>query len=249
MSASKSEIEQVFFPDWNLPKGVRSCFTYRRGGISEKPYSSFNLGSNVGDNPSNVHRNRALLKRTCDLRIEPLWLTQVHGNKVIDSCEYQASVEADACITSTPGLACVITVADCLPVLLSDIFGNQVAAVHAGWRGIEKNILSDAVRCFKAAPSEIKAWIGPSISRNKYKVGEALRKRFQSLPSFSEEDFDKNGSGFLFDLKSYAFRELKRCGVREIRLDRRCVHEEKQLFYSYRRDGQSGRMAALIWKT
>ena len=178
--------EQIHLPDWNPARGVRCCFTYRKGGFSKNPYASFNLGANVGDNPADVQKNRRTLKQVCGLETEPLWLTQVHGDKIVDSSEYKPAIEADGCITSIPGLACVITVADCLPILISDSYGDQVAAVHAGWRGIEKNILSNAIRSFKTAPSKLRVWIGPSISRSKYVVNEELKTRFESLPSFSE---------------------------------------------------------------
>ena len=248
MRANLSLRKPILVPDWDPPEGVNCCFTNRKGGVSKKPYSSFNLAANVRDNSADVQNNRRILKQVCGLETEPLWLTQVHGNKIVDSSKYKPAIKADGCITSISGLACVVTVADCLPILITDIYGDQVAAIHAGWRGIEKNILSNAVHSFSAAPCKLRVWIGPSISRNKYEVNADLKKRFECLPSFSEKDFDKKGPKFLFDLKSYAFRELRRCGVEQVETDRRCVYTEKQLFYSYRRQGHCGRMAALIWK-
>ena len=248
MQASQSYIGRILAPDWNPPAGVRSCFTYRKGGFSEKPYDTFNMGSNVGDSASNVQKNRKILKKSCGLRKEPLWLTQVHGNKVVDSSRNKAGIEADGCVTSTRSLACVVTVADCLPILISDIYGNQVAAIHAGWRGLKNHILSKAIESFKSPPSDLIVWIGPSISRMNYEVDTDFKTRFESLPSFSENDFYKNGRKLFFDLKGYASRELRRCGVENVKLNERCVHAEKRFFYSYRREGNCGRMAALIWK-
>lgn len=237
----------VLTPDWRAPPRVRAAFTTRQGGVSAAPYASLNLGTHVGDAPAAVAANRAALARSLELPSEPWWLEQVHGDEVIALDDPAPGRRGDAAITARAGVVAVVMVADCLPVLLCDRAGRQVAAVHGGWRGLAAGIVPRAVAAFGAPPAELVAWLGPAIGPRAYVVGEDLRARFLALDAAHAAAFHRDAAGWHLDLAAIAATQLSAAGVTSISHAARCVHDDAGHFFSYRRDGETGRMAALVW--
>ena len=180
--------------------------------------------------------------------MQPCWLRQVHGAAVARIDAPPATVPAaDAAITTRPGLACAVLVADCVPVLLCSDDGAEVAAVHAGWRGLDNGILARAVTAFHVPPRRLLAWIGPCIGPSAYAVGADLVNRFASRDPGSVSCFREHGASWHLDLHALTRRQLAAAGIEAIHGQPRCVHAEPAEFFSFRRDGATGRMAALIW--
>ncbi len=245
-----SEELRLLYPDWPAPKSVRACFTTRYGGHSTGPWRGFNLAQHVGDSELAVRRNRSLLTATLALADEPFWLQQVHGCEVVRLPGPTRGCAADGAITRTVGAVCAILVADCLPLLLCSADGREVAAVHAGWRGLEAGIIGRAVAAFAAPPAELLAWLGPAIGPRAYRVGDELRQRFTAEDSAHAAAFtahDDGDDGWHMSLTQIALRQLTVLGVTRVSTAQLCVSETPQDYYSFRRDGVTGRMAALIW--
>ena len=238
---------ELIDPDCFSLSHIRACFTTRVGGYSETPWNSFNLAMHVGDDPGAVERNRALLKQTLHLPEDPYWLNQTHGNRVTRIDDPPANRTADGSTSTTPGRVCAILVADCVPLLICDRAGGQVAAVHAGWRGLDAGIIAAAVDAFSAEPAHLVAWIGPTIGASSYQVGTDMRQRFVSTNAETSAAFNQRGASWYMDLVGLACHQLECTGVGAINVSDHCVHRQSDLFYSYRRDGSTGRMAALIW--
>lgn len=245
-------------PSWP-PAGVSAIMTTREGGVSHGPYASMNLGAHVGDDPAAVAHNRELLAQALSARL--VFLKQVHGCEVItltpqrlSALSAQPEAEADASVSKTPGVACVVLVADCLPVLFCSHDGRVVAAAHAGWRGLAAGVLEHTVRvlCEQAqcSPDGIYAWLGPCIGPRSFEVGPEVRAAFllgDPEPSIVAELF-RPGSRpdhWWADLPGLAQVRLRRLGLRNIESDPGCTVRDSQ-FFSYRRDGITGRMAAAI---
>jgi YfiH family protein len=197
-------------------------------------------------------KNRETLKQALQLPSEPLWLEQVHGVEVADS---QCAVEcrADASYTDKPGIVCVVMTADCLPVLLADTQGNEVAVAHAGWKGLLNGVIEAALKKFKASPDNIHAWLGPAIGPKNFEVGAEVRLAYMHEAESSEvvksafQQLENKNNKFLADIYQLARFRLNRSGVRSVSGGDYCTVENKEMFYSYRRDGVTGRMASLIW--
>lgn len=244
--------EQLFiFPDWPAPAQVRAVSTTRLGGVSLSPYDSLNLGAHVGDNPAAVAANRQRLRRLLGLPTEPAWLNQVHGNTVV-AVERHAdpAVEADAVYTGEPGRVCVVMTADCLPVLLCDRAGTGVAAIHAGWRGLRAGVIEAALARMACPPEQLLAWLGPAIGPKRFEVGEEVRQAFLSLDRENAACFRPSITGrWLADIYALARRQLHTLGVSAVYGGDWCTFTDSQRFFSYRRDGCTGRMASLIWLT
>lgn len=240
---------ELIAPDWPAPPRVRACCTTRRGGRSDGIYAHFNLGLHVGDDPAAVAANRAQLRQALALDREPCWLTQVHGTAVVAAAAAPAAAKADAACTSTRGVACAILTADCLPILLCDEAGTSVAAIHAGWRGLCKDVIGPAVAALPVASEALLAWIGPGIGAEAYAVGAPLRAQFCAVDPAYAAFFRGAGDAWHADLAGIAEWRLRRAGVWRIFRYRGCTYRERARFYSYRRDGQTGRMASLIWLT
>ena len=238
-------------PEWPAPVGVRALCTTRTGGHSEAPWNSMNLGLNCHDNPAVVYRNRALLRQL--LPAEPTWLSQEHGVTVYRhpasggaGTDLPAPV-ADAQVASRPGQICAVLTADCLPVLLCNLGGRRVAAVHAGWRGLAAGVLEQTVQAMGEAPGQLLAWLGPAIGPRRYKVGDEVRDAFLSADVAAGSAFVKSGDGWLLDLYAVARQRLARAGVNAVSGGGYCTFSEPERFYSFRRDGVTGRMATLVW--
>jgi hypothetical protein len=234
---------ELIKPDWPAPANVRAFTTTRAGGFSKDTWSSMNLGLHCGDDPLAVHRNRE--KLVSRLPAAPQWLCQVHGTQVVTHSQASGEeLEADGLVSSSPDQVCAVLTADCLPVLLCNRSGNRVAAAHAGWRGLARGVLQATVRQMKEAPVEIMAWLGPAIGAGVYQVGEDVRRAF---PEEHGICFRKNGERWLLDLYGVARRILTQLGITEIHGGCFCTFSDPERFFSYRRDGVTGRMASVIW--
>lgn len=238
--------ESLIVPDWPAPSRVKSLQTTRQGGFSTGPYASLNLGAHVGDVPLVVARNRMVL--SARLPSEPVWLNQVHGVAVSDAGQAACLPQADACISNRPGAVCVVMTADCLPVLLCDAAGTVVGAVHAGWRSLCEGVIEHTVERMGARPESLMAWLGPAIGPDAFEVGEEVRAAFIARQSAAEAAFVAGMSGKWFaDIWQLARLRLQAQGVRQIYGGEICTYADPERFYSYRRDGVTGRMGTFIW--
>lgn len=268
-------------PHWKLPAGVTALFCDRRGGHSAAPYASLNLGDHVGDCAAAVAANRALLQQHLPPGVHIQWLQQVHGTCVArldgangDHSQDQAHastqphclrqsqalpvrarpLRADAAFTRTPGIACAVLSADCLPLLLCSSRGDAVAAVHAGWRGLAAGVVEQAVGAFDVDGEELLAWLGPTIGPAAFEVGPEVRAAFAEAACAAQRTATLNcfrpcaarPGHYLADLQQLAVLRLQSLGVQQIARDSRCTFNLPQQLFSYRRDGTTGRMAALI---
>lgn len=256
-------------PAWNVSPRVRAFVTTRAGGVSLPPYGRWagdreaagglNLGLHTGDDPAHVECNRARLLSLAGARAA--WLEQVHGDVVVraDEVPLDVPVRADASVTAVPGVACLVMVADCLPVLLCDPLGRAVGAAHAGWRGLAAGIIEKTARRVAAlaqcAPATLHAYLGPAIGPAAFEVGDDVRAAF--LAAAGQEEQAATARAFvprggtsgkhLADLYALARLRLARLGVSEIAGGDLCTVTDRERFYSYRRDRVTGRMAALVW--
>jgi YfiH family protein len=221
--------------------------------VSQPPFHSFNLGGHVGDAPADVAANRKQLRKILSLPAEPYWLNQIHGTYVVDlDGEPGGLPEADASITTTPNTVCAVLTADCLPVLFCDQAGSQVAAAHAGWRGLAAGVLEAIVASFTAPPEQIIAWMGPAIGPQAFEVGDEVRQAFCEFDPVAAEAFvaipsETNEKKWLADVYQLARRRLAVVGVTAVYGGGRCTFTEADDFFSFRRDGKAGRMASLVW--
>lgn len=246
MRAAKMALELIQ-PDWPAPDNVRAFATTRKGGFSRARWSGLNLGDGCGDDPRHIIANRRVLRTY--LPAEPCWLNQVHGKRVARhhaGCAVPGP-EADAMISNAQGQVCAVLTADCLPVLLCHQSGRQVAAVHAGWRGLARGILEATVTAMDGGPGELMAWLGPAIGAQAYEVGQDVVTRFTALAAENSSAFSRHHERWLADLYLLARLALDRIGVKQVSGGRYCTYSEPDKFYSYRRDGTTGRMANVIW--
>ncbi len=235
-------------PNWPAPPGVRALTTLRGGGYSEQPFDGLNLGDHVGDDPAAVARNRALLSQSLQLPSEPVWLTQVHGRDVAEASSVPEGWVADALFSCTPGQVCAILTADCLPLLLCSRTGDRVAAVHAGWRGLAAGVIEATLDRLALPGDELMVWLGPAIGPACFEVGAEVRDTFLQRAPEAEMAFKRNRPGhWLADIYQLARLCLRRRGVAAVWGGECCTVTDKARFYSYRRDGRTGRMATLIW--
>lgn len=239
----------IIKPDWDAPAHVHAFTTTRIGGYSEAPFDSLNLADHVEDNEENVLTNRALLGEILDLPSEPLWLNQVHGAKIVCvDANFVPKTEADGSFAKIPNKICVVLTADCLPVLLTNRKGSMVMALHCGWRGLAGGIITQAHRIIARYPDEILAWLGPAISPAVYEVDDNLRNHFIDLDYSYKTVFKPNRPGhYLMDLYEIARIQLRKLGITAIYGGEHCTYREDELFYSFRRDKATGRMATMIW--
>lgn len=233
-------------PDWPAPAGVHALQTTRHGGVSSAPYDALNLGSHVSDDPLAVARNRMLLEPL--LPSEPIWLKQVHGTTVADAGSAGCLPEADACVSRHRGAVCVVMTADCLPVLLCDHNGSVVGAAHAGWRGLCSGVIETTVRALQSDPAQVLAWLGPAIGPLAFEVGAEVRDAFLAQQETAATAFTPGAPGkWHADLYRLAQLRLHAAGVTQIYGGGFCTYTDVERFYSFRRDGTTGRMASLIW--
>ncbi len=237
---------ELIRPSWPAPASVKAVSTTRLGGVSAPPWNSFNLAHHVEDDPAAVRENRRRLAEAAGLPGEPAWLDQVHGTRIAG--EGARDCTADGRFTTVPGSVCAVLTADCLPVLLCNEAGTAVAAVHAGWRGLLDGVIEAALDCFPDPPSAIMAWLGPAIGPDAFEVGDEVRQAFLQKQPGSGEAFSAHGTGkWLADLYRLAAGRLKARGVTGIYGGGYCTFTDSERFFSYRRDGRTGRMASLVW--
>lgn len=235
-------------PRWDAPKNVRAIVTTRQGGASGGPYASFNLAEHTGDDPAHVRANRALLRETLELPAEPMWLEQIHGIVVLDVSGANPKRTADGAYTDRAGVVCAVLTADCLPIFLCNRLGTEAALVHAGWRGLAAGVVDTALARFRAPRAELIAWLGPAIGAKAYEVGSEVRDAFVVGDSAANEAFTKRPTGkWSMDLYTIARQRLSAAGVRLIAGGDYCTATQADVFFSYRRDGVTGRMASLLW--
>jgi polyphenol oxidase len=244
--------ESLLEMNWSLPRGVFAACTTRLGGVSVAPWDSLNLATHVGDDFAHVAANRARLRALLNLDAEPAWLTQVHGVAVSDLDAAPPSsmpATADAAVSSRAGAACVVMVADCLPVLFCSSDGQRVGAAHAGWRGLVAGVLERTVAAMGVPPNELRAWLGPAISQEQFEVGDEVRDTFVKADRAANSRFRMNARGrWQADLVGLARLRLATLGVTDVSGGNWCTFSDRHRFYSHRRDGKGGRLAALIWR-
>ena len=239
---------QLIRPDWPAPPWVKACCTTRLGGVSTGVWASLNLGDHVGDEPGRVALNRARLSAALNLPAEPLWLKQVHGCAVAELATADLGCTADAAIARQSGAVCAVLTADCLPLLLCDRRGRRVAAVHAGWRGLAAGVIEDTISALGESPLDILAWLGPAIGPASFAVGPEVRAAFLATDPADGCAFHAGpGDCWLADLFALARARLARAGVTRVFGGGDCTYADPERFFSFRRDGVTGRMASLIW--
>ena len=232
--------------DWPAPKVVKACWTQRASGVSQAPFSSFNMGAHVGDKPEHVSANRDKLSQAIG-QASIHWLEQVHGVRVVDVAT-NYTLQADASVCRQQNQVCCVMTADCLPVFFCDQQGSQVAIAHAGWRGLANGVIQQTLNTF-ADPTQVMAYLGPAISQAAFEVGDDVRDRFLSAGAHLTAHFlEGNSKGkWMADIYGLARSFLREARVTQIYGGDRCTYTEQSHFFSYRRDGVTGRMANLIW--
>ena len=241
---------EVFNIDWPAHRNVNAITTTRLGGISRGVYRGLNLGNHVNDEKAAVEHNRKLLRTRLNLVHEPKWLNQVHGVNIVNADELFDIAEADGSYTTKRQCICAILTADCLPVFLSDLKGSTVGLFHAGWRGLADGILRKAVNAMNRKPAELIAAVGPAISQDAFEVGLEVKQQFESSFNGTSAFFaaGNEANKYYADLYGLARTQLYQLGVTSVWLPHDvCTYNDSHRFYSFRRDGQTGRMASLIW--
>lgn len=242
-------------PDWPAASRVVALSTTRSGGVSTGCYAGANLALHVADDSSAVKANREQLRLQNDELQSICWLEQIHSTVLVDASSGGEMLAADASYTSQAGLACAVMTADCLPVLVCDRQGQEVAAIHAGWRGLVGGIIESSLARFDAPPQDLLVWLGPAIGQQHFEVGEDVREAFLKASSewqrtLTDAVFRPNLESkgkFFADLYVLARLRLQAIGVSAIYGGDFCTYADEQRFYSYRRESQTGRMASLIY--
>ena len=252
----------VLAADWPAPENIRALTTLRSGpGVSEPPFDRFNLGANCGDAPAAVAENRRRLVEIAQLPAQPRWLRQVHGIAVADMDDASATSgppdgdhnpgsepATDAARSARAGIVLAVLTADCLPVLFCEAKGGEVAAAHAGWRGLAAGVLEATVRAMRSKPENLLAWLGPAAGPQAYEIGDDVRAAFVAQDARAGSAFVPTRPGhWRVDLYALARQRLVAAGVTRIHGGGLCTISDPQRYFSHRRDGRSGRMASLIW--
>ena len=238
---------KTIVPNWPAPKNVKAFASTRVGGFSTAPYQGLNLGAHVGDDLSIVEKNRDWLAQEAKMPSAPIWLNQTHSTVVAQVSDPTTQVlDADGVFTSSSQVVCSAITADCLPVLLTNTQGTQVAAVHAGWRGLANGIVENALELFSG---EVMAWLGPAIGPQAFEVGEDVLQAFVDFDSQAHQAFTpREAEGkWLADMSKLATQRLNKFGITQVFDSGLCTFQHKEDFYSYRRDGVTGRQATFIW--
>ena len=244
-------------PDWPAPWNVNALITTRQGGKSISPYDNLNLGLHVGDAEETVRQNRELMADAIGENLDYQWLTQVHGNGILtlDSGKVEESNKADAIYTCQDNIACGVLTADCLSVFFCDEAGQEIAVAHAGWRGLAAGVLEKTINQFKTETEFLLAYLGPVIGPCHYEVGDEVRQTFlnMEIEEINNEDSilfleSENSDKWMADLYGIAKIILAAKGIKNIYGEPICTYCEFNNFYSYRRDGETGRFASIIWK-
>jgi YfiH family protein len=242
-----SEIKHWLVPDWPAPATIHAATTLRTGGMSQGPYFSLNPATHVGDDPERVRQNRQIIREMLDLPAEPFWLDQIHSNRAVKSVKAISLQQADASYTDEAGIVCAVMTADCLPLLVCSMDGTQVAAIHAGWRGLLAGVIGNTVVAMQQR--NLLVWLGPAIGPDCFEVGAEVRDAFlEKSAEFNKAFKEQNNGKWLADIYQLARIELAALGIANVYGGTHCTVTEHERFYSYRRDRQTGRMATLIWR-
>lgn len=239
--------KQLLQADWPAPPNVHTLISTRQGGVSQGRFASLNVGDHVGDDPAAVAENRRRIQ--AHIPVPPAYLQQVHGNRVVEAADSLASpLQADAAFDRSGRAACAVMTADCLPVLFCNRAGSAVAAAHAGWRGLAGGVLQNTLAAMQSSGGDILAWLGPAIGPDAFEVGSDVLTAFIQADPAAEAAFEPIGHGkYLADIYLLATQILRRAGVSQIFGGQHCTVLERDRFFSYRRDGQTGRMVSAVW--
>jgi YfiH family protein len=245
-------VDGLLRPDWPAPANVHAAVVQRDApGDSVAPFDRCNLGARCGDEAAAVAANRARLVDLLALPQPPRWLAQVHGTHVVridDATPAHDEPQADAAVTSTPGVVLAILTADCLPVLFAARDGSEVAAAHAGWRGLCAGVLEATVAAMRTAPADVLAWLGPAAGPQAYEIGAEVRDAFLAHDAAAAGAFAATRPGhWRVDLYALARQRLAAAGVGTVSGGGLCTITDRQRFFSHRRDARTGRMASLVW--
>ncbi len=240
---------EVIRPDWPPSERIRALCTTRHDGNSTGAYEGLNLAQHVGDDNQSVNSNRQLLRQQLDLPGDPCWLNQTHSTDVTLLCgSHSYQVNADAAISRQPGMIAVVMTADCVPILFCNRDATEVAAIHAGWRGLVDGIIEKTLNNMRSDAVQLLAWVGPAISQSRFEVGPELFELFVEKDEQAESRFKANRPGhWLCDLPGLVQDKLRQQGVSGVYLSGICSFEDESRFYSYRRNKVTGRMASMIW--
>lgn len=249
------------YPYWTAPKSIHAFTSTRTGGVSLAPFASLNMGDRTGDNLEHIAENRRRITQVEQIPSEPYWLVQTHSTIALDISQialqapssntnsYQ-TFEADASYTNQPKQVCVVLTADCMPILFCTKTGDEVAAAHAGWRGLCNGILEETIKKFSSSPSNIIVWMGPAISAKKFEVGLEVKQQFEKVDRKAQEAFkliNPTEQKYLANLYLIAKQRLQALGITQIFGGDYCTYTEQDKFFSYRREKRTGRMASMIW--
>jgi len=235
-------------PDWPVAERIGAVITTRSGGVSSSPFDGLNLADHVGDDMAVVARNRAQLTAALGITSEPLWLNQVHGCQVVEVGSDNPGCTADAATANFPGQVCAVLTADCLPLLLCNRDGTRVAAIHAGWRGLAGGVIEATLERFSEPGTDLLAWLGPAIGPEKFEVGDEVRDLFLASNAADAASFRPLRSGkWLADIYQLARNRLQMANLGFVGGGDYCTVSDPERFFSYRRDGVTGRIASLIW--
>jgi YfiH family protein len=238
----------VIKPDWPAPKNIVAFTTTRQDGHSQLPYDAFNLAMHVGDDHDAVEKNRKILLTTFNLPYEPAWLTQTHSTMVVENNSNFSLCEGDASFTREKNKVCAVLTADCLPLLVCNRAGDEVAAIHAGWRGLANGVIEATLKKLQSKSSDLLVWLGPAIGPAVYEVGHDVHEIFLRHNKTAEKGFEKiSEDKWLMNTYALACQRLTALGVNAIFGGDHCTYTERELFYSFRRDNVTGRMASLIY--
>lgn len=240
-------IKHWLTPDWPAPANIHAATTLRTGGVSEGIYASLNAAAHVGDDADRVRQNRQIIKEMLGLPAEPVWLDQIHSNRVVKAIKTAPLQQADVSYTNASGVVCAVMTADCLPLLVCSADGAQIAAIHAGWRGLLAGVISNTLAAMQQ--QNLLVWLGPAIGPDCFEVGAEVRDAFlEKSPAFNDAFKDQNNGKCFADIYRIARTELVSLGITDIYGGLYCTVTEHERFYSYRRAAQTGRMATLIWR-
>lgn len=247
--------QQLIPAQWEVSPQVVAFSTTRGGGISSAPYASFNMGQHVGDDTADVAENRASLAAALPADLRWQWLNQVHGSDVVRVEEAVAPLTADALLTTRSRVICCVQTADCLPLFVAAIDGSEVAAIHAGWKGLAAGVVENAIAAMCTPVDRLAVWLGPAIGPCHFEVGAEVRECFLAAarsPAAAdslERCFGPAGieGKYLADLYQIARSKLAALGVRAINGGNLCTYCDAESFFSYRRDGVTGRMLHAIY--
>jgi YfiH family protein len=242
-----SGIKHWLTPDWPAPVNIHAATTLRTGGISGGAYASLNPAMHVGDDAELVKQNRQIIKELLGLPGDPVWLEQIHSNRAVQAIITEPLQQADASYASESGVVCAVLTADCLPLLVCSADGSEVAAIHAGWRGLLAGVIGNTLTAMQN--SDFLVWLGPAIGPDRFEVGTEVRDAFLEKSAAFMTAFKHRDNGkWLADIYQLARIDLAMLGIDKVYGGSFCTVTEHERFYSYRRDKQTGRMATLIWR-